>query len=529
MTATDPHRGHRRWLPWCAVLVGLVPAAVLVAYQLARPHALTGVHTYAGMGYDDGVYLGSALHLLQGSLPWRDFALLHPSGITWLMAPFAALGALAGDPAALAAARIATGCVVVGNVVLAGAVVRSRGPVAMAVASGVLAIYPTQVAATHTVLLEPYLVAACLLGLALLTHDGAFAGRRRIAYAGAVLGVACSIKVWAAVVVLVVAVAMLPRVRERALPWLVGSTVGFAVPVLPFALLAPGTFVHDVLTAQLGRETAGLSDYSLRERLPLMLGLELVPTASGMDRAVAVAVTLLAVVALGAVVGIRAGRADRGDALRIAVAVTALVALAQPPQFYPHYAYFLVALSAPVLGQSVAAIAEGARGRLRSGRPRWAAGPGAAVVSATVVVVAVALPGGIDRSSAFFADASDPGPTIRSAVPAGACVLSDVPTMLVAADRFDGSRDCGAPLDPFGLWLTDNDGRPASSPPPYAADFVAGWQQALTRAKFVVLSVPLSNYVPWTPELIAWFEARFVLATSGAHAHVYVQVPPASP
>src|SRR6478735_7565455 len=82
-----------------ALVPGLVALAICV-YQLSRPHAFWGVH-----GADDGLYLGAALRLAHGALPYRDFAFVHPPGMAVLMGP---LGIFRDTRDAMAGARVVT-------------------------------------------------------------------------------------------------------------------------------------------------------------------------------------------------------------------------------------------------------------------------------------------------------------------------------------------------------------------------------------------------------------------------------------
>ena len=82
-----------------------VVAVVALVARLApvlRGGGLTGV-----LAYDDGVYYSASDSLLSGRVPYRDYLLLHPPGITLVLAPFAALGRLVGDSEGMAAARVA--------------------------------------------------------------------------------------------------------------------------------------------------------------------------------------------------------------------------------------------------------------------------------------------------------------------------------------------------------------------------------------------------------------------------------------
>ena len=54
---------------------------VAVALAVRRVPVLRGGGLFGTMAYDDGVYFGSAIALLDGRVPYRDFLLLHPPGI----------------------------------------------------------------------------------------------------------------------------------------------------------------------------------------------------------------------------------------------------------------------------------------------------------------------------------------------------------------------------------------------------------------------------------------------------------------
>ncbi len=70
--------------------------------------------------YDDGPYFGSAVRLVHGVLPYRDYAFVQPPGITELMSPAALESYLGGTAWALVIGRFL--CVFAGAaaVVLAG-------------------------------------------------------------------------------------------------------------------------------------------------------------------------------------------------------------------------------------------------------------------------------------------------------------------------------------------------------------------------------------------------------------------------
>src|SRR5690348_14341143 len=94
--------GGRVRLPrsWWLVPIVVVAAALRAAVWF-KPHVFTGV-----MEYDDGVYYAASRALLHGLVPYRDFTIVHPPLTTLLLSPAAAIGAVAGDPAGTAVARI---------------------------------------------------------------------------------------------------------------------------------------------------------------------------------------------------------------------------------------------------------------------------------------------------------------------------------------------------------------------------------------------------------------------------------------
>ena len=94
-------------------------------YQLSRPGYLLSVNEY-----DDGPYFGSAVRLLNGALPYRDFLIVQPPGITILMVPLALLSKVTGTAWGMAVGRILTSIVGAVAVALAGLLVRHRGVLA---------------------------------------------------------------------------------------------------------------------------------------------------------------------------------------------------------------------------------------------------------------------------------------------------------------------------------------------------------------------------------------------------------------
>ena len=189
-----------------ATLVGLA----LRLYQLSRPGYLLGITEY-----DDGTDFGSAVRLINGALPYRDFIMVQPPGITLLMAPVALATKAAGTVAGMAAGRVLTALASAAAIPLAGLLTRHRGLLAVAVSCGIIAVYPDSLQAARTVLLEPWLVLFCLLG-ALAVFDGdRLASPQRLIWGGLAFGFAGAVKVWAILPVLVVLALAARRPRRR--------------------------------------------------------------------------------------------------------------------------------------------------------------------------------------------------------------------------------------------------------------------------------------------------------------------------
>ena len=217
-------------------------------FYLTRPGYLLGVTEY-----DDGSYFGSAVRLVHGMLPYRDFVFVQPPGITLLMTPVALLARVIGTDWGLAVARIATMLAGAAGVALAGLLVRHRGVLAALIACGVVAIYPDSVASAHTLLVEPWLVLFCLAGaVAVFDGDQITGSRRRLIWGGVAFGFAGVVEAWAIIPVLVSCWHSACGGRGGWRFYVGGVAAGFVIPVLPFAALAPRMFYKSVIVAQVG-------------------------------------------------------------------------------------------------------------------------------------------------------------------------------------------------------------------------------------------------------------------------------------
>ena len=181
---------------------------------------LRGGGLFGRIGYDGSVYYASASALTHGLLPYRDFLLLHPPGITLALLPFAALGRLVGDPYAFALARLAwfgLGAVSTALVFAGRPVPRARGR--RVAAAAFYAVFVPAVVSEHTTSLEA-VGSVCLLGVGRAADPRARpADRARsspLLAAGALLGVATGTKIWGVAVVLALVAWSVRRVGRAA-------------------------------------------------------------------------------------------------------------------------------------------------------------------------------------------------------------------------------------------------------------------------------------------------------------------------
>jgi len=460
------------------ISLAAVLAAAVTLYQLSRPGSLFGTSA------DVAVYLGGSVRLVHGVLPYRDFVFVQPPGFVLLATPFAFLSELTGTRDALAVLRLCTPLLAAASVVLVGRLVRHRGVAATLIACGVMALFPAQLYALHSVLLEPVLEFFCLVGAVVVFEGDSMSGPRRTLVAGVAFGFAGTIKVSAILPVLVVAALCLPEVRRRLLPFAGGVIAGFAIPTLPFLIASPGAFIRDVVATQLGRIPS-------TARVPLPVRLGDLTGASSFASGDAVAIAVAAVLA-GLVVG--ALVASRRWPTRLewfALDSTVLISVAQllPAQYYPHYAALVTPFLGVLLGLWVAATRNAGVTRL------------AAPALAVAVVVALL----VNQVSHLNTETSpDVVAAIDSVIPEGGCVTSDAPRNLVTTNRFVSSRPgCTNMTDPNGTALALGN----------TAEAAAVWRSAFAHVDYVIVEAPVTTW-PIDPVATAYVADNFRLVRS---------------
>lgn len=398
----------------------------VVAFAVRLASVLRGGGLYGVLGYDGSVYYTSAAGLTYGLLPYRDFLLLHPPGITLALLPFAALGRLIGDPHAFALARLAWLALGAVNAALVTRILRRAGMWPALAAGLFYAVFVPAVEAEHYTSLEAVGSFCLLLALTLLTRvpspdqlpPSAFVA------AGALLGLSTSTKIWSALLVLVLlAWSMVTAGVRPALLLLVGAVASAVVVCLPFFLAAPQAMWRMVVLDQLGRPRV---DAKPAERLLETGGLSEVHASPVLTLPLAAFCLLV-----GSSAAVLAVRTSLGRlALALFVAATALLLLS--PSWSVRYAGVAAPPAALLFGSALVALDQ----RLKRRR-----GTAAALVGAGVLTYAVA--------SVPQLTFGHPLPTtaLRPALEAaGGCVTTDQPTVLIETGALRRNLLAGCPL-----------------------------------------------------------------------------------
>lgn len=510
--ATAGRRARRRVaLPGAigtVIIVATLVGLALRLYQLSRPGYLLGITEY-----DDGTDFGSAVRLVHGALPYRDFIMVQPPGITLLMAPVALATKTLGTVSGMAAARVLTALASAAAVPLGGLLTRHRGLLAVTVTCGILAVYPDSLLAARTVLLEPWLVLGCLLG-ALAVFDGdRLAGGRRLLWGGLAFGFAGAVKVWAILPVLVI-VALTARRPRDAARFGVGVAVGFLAAVLPFALLAPETFYRSVIMAQLVR--ADLARVPFGFRLQHMLGLThapLLPTPA----LVAIAAAVIVIIVVLSVLAVHLTHQAPPALEKFATATFALVVVAfmWPSDFYNHYSAFLAPFLALAIALPLSRVVGAPAVASARARPMALLRRGVALLAVLALTAFAVLQAAAESQLAAAIPASEISAAER-VIPPGACVLSDQMSYTIAIDRFASDvPGCSTMVDGVGSDYALSGGQNGLTGAGNVPAVEQLWMSAFRAAQYLWLTSDNTRRIPWTPRLRAYFLANFVPLTQG--------------
>lgn len=482
-------------------LAALTVAVGAVAFLVRLAMVLRGGGLDGNYGYDNGVYFAAATALVHGRMPYADFVLLHPPGVTLALTPFAALGSLTHDSVGFEAARV--GWMVLGavNAMLVVRAARHWG-LAAAVAGGLFYALWTPAALTEMqTRLEPLVTLGLLLALGVLLRPRATITSRALVLAGVALGFAVAVKIWAVAPLVVLLVWCIWRLGLRSgLRLVAGAAAAAIVVCLPFLVYAPSAMVRMVVGDQLGRGRQAFGAWDRVLSMVAVLPVQPSDRPSLLTGLVGVAVVVLVLLA---VFSRRPGSGLVVTLLGVQVAV-----LLSAPSYFTFYAAFLAPALALAVGCGVGVLVSGARRT----RMRAVLTPVALVVLAAVVVglgfvvrdtrPGVRLPAA--RMQALVADAR--------------CVTGDAPEELLLADGLSRDLAHGCPVMVDVTGLTHDRDRGALLPDGLrtAPSANAAWQRDLSRyllsGQRIVLSRSLAGVIG--PELRHRLAERPVLLSS---------------
>jgi hypothetical protein len=496
-----------------ALSVGLLAFGVYL-WQLSVPE-------FVGF-YDSGVYLAATIHLVSGALPYKDFVFVNPPGLLIVLSPIGVISRIFGSHDGLIIARIANALVTAVDVSLLAWLVRHRGRVAMVISGVGLALLPVALIVSSGVRLEPYCLLLILLG-ALVICSGDFGrpvlSKRSLILAGLFFGLAASIKLWAFFPFVAAVICLTPQYRNRLLLFVGAAAGGFVVPVLPFFLIAPRSFLSQVFAAQFLAKPNLAQATKAIWRLSDLTGFQSSSLAPNPRETVVVWLVFCCLVIAGYW---RRFEHEMVDRFLLASFVITGCALLAAPASSGYYFYF----SAPFLVGVVAVTAArlGHHGRALTSRIRVSREVRAALrllsgVASVILVFALTL-----YSTTFFTNfAWGYGmyfpwlSTIATKVPPGSCVISDYVVFQLETNRFAGnSANCPDVIDPYGVWQTWNNDY--ADPPPA---FAALWKSYFQQANYVVLNSPGTVMIPWDRSLRTWFQSNYYMISDSHGVYIY--------
>ena len=367
--------------------------------------------------YDDGVYFSSAVALINGRLPYRDFLLIQPPGLPVILAPFALLTHVVGDAAAFVIARVAFIALGGLNAALVVLLLRRYGARA-AVTAGILwIIFLPAVYSERSTLLEGIGNTTILLALLLTTGRASSSrNRTRQVLAGVALGVGVAVKIW----LIVPAIVILIYRRHAVWRILAGGAAAAIAIMLPFFLAAPTTMWQQVVLDQLGRpRIAG----SVINRLWQIVR---PPNVLHIPRLLTVSLILVVVIAI-CIIGWRTiPELHLYTALFVSTAAVLLLA----PSFFRHYTALTAVPFIAIVGIGV-----GILDRRLVARPRRDTRLSRAVLWAPTAIVVVVCLAAWPGTATKLGSKQLPAGLTAAVASIDGCVTTDMPSTLILTNK----------------------------------------------------------------------------------------------
>ncbi|HEX3264129.1 MAG TPA: hypothetical protein VHR16_00555 [Candidatus Limnocylindrales bacterium] len=382
----DSRIAQRRDVRLVAALLGLAALAFAIRFGGLAFRGLLD----ARISLDEGTYFAGAIAFVNGRLPYRDFSILHPPGLLYVLAPFAQLATLTTEMSGLQVARVAFMLLGALNTFLVGLVGARVNRATGVAAAALYAVWILPINSERsTVLIVPQVVPMLVALLALTGRSAAELTNRRVAVAGAAIGVTGVVQIWAAVPAIVILAWLVLRTRGRGrealrapLVFVLSGAVTAGLLLIPMLLAAGPRMVQMIIFAQATR-VHGLQT-NITSRLQYLEGLEGTPLGVTVP---APAVLLLGVAGLAVILL----AAWKRPAVRLWAAIVGsqVAVIMVLPIFLEHYRGWPAPLLALCLGAAVAM----ALSWLPSGRRALGYGAYAAVLL-LFATITLARPGG---------------------------------------------------------------------------------------------------------------------------------------
>lgn len=428
--ATTDSDGSLDQEPWWRRLDWL--GVCLLVFVLAFLVRLIPVLQGGGIGgfynYDPAVYFAGSVGLAHGLMPYRDFLMLHPPGVMVGLLPYAELSRVIGESAAMKAARLTTMALGATTAALVSLSLRRLGKIAMLVGGLAYAAYWPAVYSERATWLEGYgsflTVAAMALVLSAPAQgDATRRGWVRWALVGALLALACSVKIWSVVALLpVLGFLWFSRGLRTALIAGAGAAAAGLAMLLPFLVALPQMW-QMVVSDQLGR-ARGASD-TLFMRLDGLSGLNVEWSGSVTPQAwLALAViALLTAASLWSATGRFAGL----------VSGATLLLLLTAPTWFRHYPGLIAGSLCLGLGAGVSVV-------VHLLRARWQQ-----LVAAVIPLALILTSGGFQLTEQVGTRFDGHKLKVLATEHPG-CVTTDDPNSLIASNLLGANIQRGCPF-----------------------------------------------------------------------------------
>jgi len=477
--------------------------------------------SFDAYGFNGAVYLSSSIHLVHGVIPYRDYTLIQPPGITLLLSPLGLLSFVTGTHGTWWLARVVMIAVSSLNCVLVAVLLRRFGRASALIGGLFLATLSVGGLLTTQVKLEPFLMAFILLSAIAVFSELEIATGNRALLGGALMGFAGLIKLWAVIPALLMVLLVLWKRRASLTRVILGMAGGFFLPGIGFFLAAPHAFLHDVFVTQLERSPSPGQSAGVANRLATLSHDAFRPFAPTLGIA-----AVLGVVVTIALAALLIGHRHELSALELFAAGSLVLTIAMlmiTPESFTYYAYVPAVFFALVIGAALGPALTRLRDRAVEHQLSSATSATLVGLGAATLLVALFVAAQVSTTRSALATLHPPGPEamVTSLVPAGSCAVSNDAYTLLLANRLSTARSgCPTVVDAEGVWLSLAPSKPpgGSSTPPTVT---AAWKRTFAAADFVVINHLGEAYVPWTPSLHLWFDHRFTVVGTAQHLTVY--------